>query len=317
MEPSKDSDSLLLPKFNTEIWVYEQISEHIVNLINNKPFENLRKAQNILKIDARTIDIYSDTYVSYKNFFFFTKEIKDPNIIINNYKNLNTIGLVNYLPKKIWAYLSDGPTLDLVNNKPFNTIKEASLFIGSSRSTIINILDRNIAVSKGFYCFTKELSETEKTELKTKGIIRNQISSLSKTMWVYTRHNNNIILFNNKPFQSQQEMLRILNLKRIRTINKYKDTGVNFKGYYFFSKKLEPAEAELEKLKTNVQYAKLNRKSMLVWAYKNNQLINNSPFLSMSSAGKELKLNRKLIRKYLDSNIPYEGYLFFSNSLNT
>lgn len=132
------------------MWVYQQISDHNLNLINNKPFplmgENLRQAQNNLNIDARTIDIYTDTYIPYKNFLFFTQEIKDTRIIINISNELNTIGLSRDLPKKLWMYYSD--TLSLVNNKPFNTIKEASLFIGTSRSTIINILDRNISMSK-------------------------------------------------------------------------------------------------------------------------------------------------------------------------
>jgi len=35
----------------------------------------------------------------------------------------------------------------------------------------------------------------------------------------------------------------------------------------------------------------------------------------MTTAGKELRLDRKLIKKYLDSNIPYKGYLFYSNVL--
>ena len=300
-------------KFKRKMWVYQQISDHNLNLINNKPFENLRQAQNNLNIDARTIDIYADTYIPYKNLLFFTKEIKDTSIIINISSEINTIGLSSYLPKKIWTYYSD--TLSLVINKPFNSIKEASLFIGTSRSTIINILDRNIAMSKGFYCFTRELNEIEKIELKEKGTIRSRISSLSKPVWVYTLQNNNLILVNNRPFQSQQEMLRVLKLKRVRTINKYKETGIKFKGYYFFSKIL--LSEELERLKTNTLYAKPNRKSMLVWVYKNNQLINNRPFLSMTSAGKELRLDRKLIKKYLDSNIPYKGYLFYSKLLKS
>ena len=41
-------------------------------------------------------------------------------------------------------------------------------------------------------------------------------------------------LINNRPFYSQQELLRTLNLKRIRTINKYKNTGILFKDFYFF-----------------------------------------------------------------------------------
>lgn len=52
---------------------------------------------------------------------------------------------------------------------------------------------------------------------------------------------------------------------------------------------------------------------MLVWVYKDNKLINNRPFLSMTAAGKELNLNRKLIRKYLDSNQSYNGFLFLSS----
>jgi hypothetical protein len=59
-------------------------------------------------------------------------------------------------------------------------------------------------------------------------------------------------LINNKPFNSQQDMLRSLNLKNVRTINKYKDTGGfarNFKGYFFFSYKL--SEIELTDLKNN------------------------------------------------------------------
>jgi NUMOD1 domain len=166
-------------------------------------------------------------------------------------------------------------------------------------------------MSKGFYCFTKELDDKELNELKIKGKIRHSISSLSKPIWVYTTlgENDKFNILNNKPFQSQQEMLRSLKLKRIRTINKYKDTGINFKGYYFFSNKL--SNEELNKLKTNI-YAKPRKNSMLVWVYKDNQLINNRPFLSMTSAGKELNLNRKLIRKYLDSNIHYNEFLFYS-----
>lgn len=62
-------------------------------------------------------------------------------------------------------------------------LKDASLYLKTSRSTIINILDRQIAMSKKFYCFSNELSETGK--LKSKGVIRDTISSLSILVWVY------------------------------------------------------------------------------------------------------------------------------------
>ena len=165
-------------------------------------------------------------------------------------------------------------------------------------------------MSKGFYCFSKELNEKELNDLEIKGKIRDPISSLSKPFWVYILVKDKYQLLNGKPFQSQQEMLRILKLNRIRTINKYKDSSINFRGYYFFSKQL--SDEELNKLNINL-YAKPSRNSILVWVYKDSQLINNRPFLSMTDASKELNLNRKLIRKYLDSNVVYSGFLFTSS----
>lgn len=53
------------------MWVYLQISDQNLNLINNEPFENFRQAQNNLNIEARTIDLYADTYIPYKNLYFF------------------------------------------------------------------------------------------------------------------------------------------------------------------------------------------------------------------------------------------------------
>jgi len=204
-------------------------------------------------------------------------------------------------------YTSD--KINLVNNKPFETIKDASIFIGTSRSTVINILDRHIAMSKGFYCYSKPLSFEEKLELKNKGILRDSISSLSISVWVYTSDLN---LVNDEPFKSQQEMLKTLNLKRVRTINKYKDTGICFKVFYFFSEK--PSSEVVWDIKDNKIYAKPHVKSILVWVYKNNLLINNSPFLSLTSAGTELKIDRKFIIKLLDTEISYKDLYFYSKS---
>uniref|UniRef100_UPI0022378595 GIY-YIG endonuclease n=1 Tax=Ramaria rubella TaxID=113071 RepID=UPI0022378595 len=190
---------------------------------------NLRRAQDKLSIETRTLNIYTDTFIPYKGFYYFSKELTDSSNLLSQ---SNPFIISNYTPKKIWVYSSNDVTL--VNNKPFETLKAASLFIGTSRSTIISILDSKIAMSKGYYCFSKELSEDEILELKAKGVIRDTISSLSIPVWVYTL---DLKLVNEKPFKSQQDMLKALNLKRVRTINKYKDTGICFKGFYFFSKK--------------------------------------------------------------------------------
>lgn len=103
-------------------------------------------------------------------------------------------------------------------------------------------------------------------------------------MWVYSIRNNQITLLNNKPFHSQQEMLITLNLKRVRTIKKYKDTGIVFRGFYLFSKQL--SFEEIDNLNNNIIYAKPTKNSKLVWVYKNKMLINDTPFLSIISAAK-------------------------------
>lgn len=116
-------------------------------------------------------------------------------------------------------------------------------------------------------------------------------------------------------------MLRNLNLKRIRTINKYKDTGILFKGYYFFSKEI--SSDMINKLIKNrilspSSYAKPTKNAKLIWIYKinTNNLVNNKPFTSILSASKILNLNRKTIARYIDSDKVFKGYKFFFQCRN-
>jgi len=138
---------------------------------------------------------------------------------------------------------------------------------------------------------------------------RDMISSLSVNVWVY---NGDLDLVNNKPFKSQQDMLRELGLKRARTVNKYKDTGILFKGFYFFSQELTLQE---KVVRSKNLYAAPTSNSKFVWVYKGDTLINGKPFLSLSKAGKELEIDRKLIAKYQDTNEIYQGYKFYSKQL--
>lgn len=115
--------------------------------------------------------------------------------------------------------------LNLVNNKPFPTIESASKYLQVSRSTVVSILDMNVAMSTGFYCFSNSLTPELKVSLLSNFIVRDPISSLRIESWVYDY---NLNLVNDKPFNSQLEMLKFLGLKRIRTIKKYKDKGIFF-----------------------------------------------------------------------------------------
>lgn len=299
-----------------KLWAYVEKEGQWV--VVNK-FCNLQEAYTKLRITRITLANYVDTYVVYKGYLFFSSEIDDLNKNVLNKSNLLPIS--NYLKKKIWvyeilpgvevkggAYARNGEP-SLFFHKIFNTIKEASEFIGTSRSTIVNILDNELAMSKGFYCFTYPITENLQKKLAAKAP-RDEISSLSVKIWVY---NDDLDLVNNRPFKSQQEMLRELSLKRARTVNKYKDSGISFKGFYFFSRELTSQEKEVVKSKN--QYAAPTSNSKFVWVYKADTLINGKPFQSLSQAGKKLELDRKKIAKYLDTNEIYQGYKFFSKQL--
>lgn len=168
----------------------------------------------------------------------------------------------SYKPIKIWVYKSEdlslvcgivfhntqplrdrekgnqGPVTDSVDNKlnPFKSVSAASSFLKINPSTIKTLLNTKIANSKGYYFFDYPISDDLKKELLLNPNVRDSISKLRIKTWVYDF---NLNLINNGPFYSQQNMLKALNLKRVRTINKYKDKGILFKGYYFFSQELD------------------------------------------------------------------------------
>lgn len=121
--------------------------------------------------------------------------------------------------------------------------------------------------------------------------------------WVYDYDLNLLNLFN-----TQQEMLKVLNLKRVRIINKYKETSINFKGFYFFSKEIDIKTKN--SILNNRQFAKYN-KAKLVWVTQDNKIVIDKPFTSMTSAANFLNLYRKSIAKYMDTNEMFHGYKFF------
>jgi hypothetical protein len=178
------------------------------------------------------------------------------------------------------------------------------------------LLNTKIANSKGYYFFDYAISDDLKKELLLNPNVRDFVSKLRIETWVYDY---NLKLINDRPFYSQQEMLRTLNLKRVRTINKYKDAGILFKGYYFFSQEInQDMKNKLteNKLSLASSFAKPTRNAKLLWVYtiNDNSLVNNKPFLSIISASKFLNLNRKTITRYIDTNKPLEGYKFFSKT---
>lgn len=288
------------------------------NLLKPKPLQPLRQPCNV-PLTVTEVNVYPISLITSFQSIIQARSVK---ILPINY-------IPNYLSKLVWVYKVDFLVQDsvktvrnssvaneakvkdliLIKDKPFNTISEASLYLNVSRSTIVNILDKNIAMSKGYLCFSNSLSNELKSKLISNLKIRDPISSLTIKIWVYDYSLN---LINGKPFNSQSDMLRKLGLKRIRSINKYKDKGILFKNYYFSSNEL--TDLEKNKILLNRDFAIPNIKAKLVWVYLDEQLINGKPFLSLIKAGEALKINRKIIASYLDTNKYYNGYKFWSKS---
>ena len=306
-------------KYSDFLWVYSYpelinlkctVDGYLSKNYNNTDpcFKNIaefKKSFRLYNLNNRIIYRYLDTYTPYKGLIFISANIGN----VENFKDLisrNYFRTPVYLSKKIWVYNSND--LSLLNNSPFESIKSTSRLLKIAPSSIKSILNTEIGISKGYYFFDHEISDKLKSDLLSKPNVRDPISNLRIEVWVY---DSNLELIDK--FNSQQEMLRVLDLKRVRTVNKYKDTGINFRGFYFYSFEID--NSLKKSILDNKNYAKYT-KAKLVWVMVNNLLIKDEPFLSIISAAKYLNFNRKMIAKYIDTNKIYLGYKFYSKKPN-
>lgn len=255
---------------NSMIWVYSYPDFKLMNNCrrgaNFKSIIDFKKWSRI-RISNKTIYNYIDTLTPYKGLLFLSADI-----ISTEYLKIvkdNCDLTPNYIAKPIWVYLAKN--LNMVSKpgtveSPFKSILQASSFLKISPSTISDLLNKKIGSSAGYYFFDHVISDSIKFDLLTLPNIRDKISKLRKEVWVYDL---NINLIDDKPFSSQQEMLRILGLKRFRTILNYIDTGILYKNFYFFTKEITKDTKEnlrpcgISNNKNNDQYAKSNKKAKL------------------------------------------------------
>lgn len=84
---------------------------------------------------------------------------------------------------------------------------------------------------KGLYFFSKQQIE-DNLLLKLK-----ETTDKSKGYWVYKKINDQYSLLENQPFKSKWQAAKELKLSH-KNIDKYIDTYIPYKDYYFFSEKL-------------------------------------------------------------------------------
>jgi group I intron endonuclease len=184
----------------------------------------------------------------------------------------------------------------------YDSLNKASKGTGPCRDSIQRYLNTNVPI-KGFLYYTSpiehfnaafNLAKSSFNELKIDG-------NLSKKVWVYTIKNGEVILVNNQPFSSREQVAKFLNTIHgiVRYyIDSWKSQGLN--GYYLFNNPLDSAQFNslLELSKEKPISSKIS-----VWVYnaKTMELINDTPFPSMQKCADYFKLDYRTISIHLDT----------------
>nr|YP_010727751.1 homing endonuclease [Leptographium wingfieldii]WDZ67388.1 homing endonuclease [Leptographium wingfieldii]WDZ67436.1 homing endonuclease [Leptographium wingfieldii]WDZ67483.1 homing endonuclease [Leptographium wingfieldii]WDZ67530.1 homing endonuclease [Leptographium wingfieldii]WDZ67576.1 homing endonuclease [Leptographium wingfieldii] len=334
-----DGDDILLESVNYNssekgklrfpIWVIEWLDNELLeDSVKNYP--NRQIVSEITGVAVQTINRYLNTKLPKlgsdgKYYLFFSLEniVKDltsidvqENIILAKSLKLR---FDSNLDRKVWAYsVDEAGLIHLLTDKPFKSLGETGAFFLTSSATILYYLD-NFKIYKDYYLFSKPLIEEDKNILIERHMLSK--SDIYKSMgiktkiWVYDP--NTLSLLNNTYFNSIQSAMDYLKTSR-RSVLKYLDSGLILKSnnslFYLFSQ--ETNREKLEMLNNNPLSKSLVKSD--VWVYSNSSgalvLLNeNLPFSTINRAAVALGLSSHTIKKYLDKNISFKNYYFYSN----
>lgn len=152
------------------VYVYDA---NTLELVNNAPFDSLLDTANYFGVEYRTIARHLNTNKAIKRgdilVYFFKKKLDAQlskqllaanKITIGDSRNYNT---------KVWVYKAD--SLELINNRPFDSFFSAVSYLGIARSTLYRNLDtvKPVVLRKvklTVYFLTKEMSSELKNKIK-------------------------------------------------------------------------------------------------------------------------------------------------------
>jgi biotin operon repressor len=241
--------------------------------------------------------------------------------------------------------------LGLINDKPFESRKEAAYVLKIHSSTINKYIDTNKFYLKNnnyFYFSSKLLTEEDKLRLQNLLNLQKLIAPTTvrgvkesithKIIYVYDA---NLRLINNQPFPSvvgENGVRDSLKIGRL-TIKKYIDTNKPYlknNQYFYFSSKLLTEEEKLRLYNTNVlDYVKTIHsvpndwvwQSKNVWVYRkdtNDKFVpynNEEPtFKSHRTAAAETGCGRETIANKIQKGLtqkPVRGLYFFAEKQDT
>ena len=157
------------------IYVYDA---NTLELVNNAPFDSLLDTANYFGVNYRTITRHLNSNKATKRggmlvYFFkkkldaeLSKKLLGARPVIADSRNYNM---------KVWVYKAYN--LELINNRPFDSILSAASYIGIAKSTLYRNLDNSkpIVLRKvklTVYFLTKETSSEFKDEIKKRQICK-------------------------------------------------------------------------------------------------------------------------------------------------
>ena len=184
------------------------------------------------------------------------------------------------------------------------SISKACKGSGPSRETIQMYLDTNVPI-KGLLFYTRPLEDFDTAfNLAIRAYSELNIDgNMAKKVWVYHIVNGTVVLVNNQPFPSREQVAKFFNTYTnavLYYIDSWKSKGLN--GYYLYSNPLD--DLNLIRL---LEFSKENsiKPKVLVWAYDAHtlELINSAPFPSMQKCAEYLKSDYGSIAKHLDTKL--------------
>ena len=159
-----------------KVWCYHLENPGLFNLVTPAPFESIREYGKFLGVHNvlanRFVDLFKPD--SKKGLYAFSKPIT-PEIIKTILSNP-----LKLRPRTQSVYAYDFNTLELINNKPFNSIKECYLTYKISRQIVIYYIDTEKATllnEKYCYLFRSAISNNLKKKLLAKSVLLNDLKS--------------------------------------------------------------------------------------------------------------------------------------------
>jgi hypothetical protein len=129
------------------IWVYKELENGDISLLNSQPFTSNYQAGRVLKIWELSVKKYIDTYTPFKGLYFFSKPLHGE-IKLDILKKKNEQG--------IWVYKKLNDQYILLYNKPFKSKWVACKSLKIGYKNIDKTLDTH-SPYKELYFFSKKI----------------------------------------------------------------------------------------------------------------------------------------------------------------